>query len=79
MLLDIFLMQVFDKGDKVVLMALFPYLFWAKKCFTIKLEIKDSGIDINGIIWGLILALYLGSPDFMWNFNCKYGAAGFCY
>ena len=70
-------MQVFCKRYKVVLLALFPNLFWGKK-ITVKVEIKDAVININDIIWGCILILYLGSSYFRWKSNYKYGAAGFC-
>ena len=65
--------------DKVVPLDLFPYLLWAKNGFTVKVEIKDAVIDIDGIIWGCILVVCFGSPYLRWNFNYKYGAAGlFC-
>ena len=71
-------MQVFVKRDKFIPLDIFPNLFWAKKCFTIKFEIEDAVIDIDGIIWGCILVLYLGYTYFRCNFNYKYGDSGFC-
>ena len=53
--------------DKVVPLDLFPYLLWAKNGFTVKVEIKDAVIDIDGIILGCILVVYFGSPDLRWD------------
>ena len=36
------------------------------------------GWNKSGIIWGLILVLYIGSPDLGWNLNYKYGDMVFC-
>ena len=60
MLLEIFLVYFLGKRGKVVLMALFPNLF---------VEIEDTVIDVDGIIWGGMLFLYLGYPYFRWDFN----------
>ena len=43
------------KRDKVFLLALFPNIFSAKNCFTVKFKIKGVVMDINGIIRGCIL------------------------
>ena len=43
-------MRFLGKGDKVLLMALFPNMFWAKNYFNVKVKIKYAIIDIDGII-----------------------------
>ena len=60
MILELFLVQLFGKGDKAVPLALFYKSVLGGKLFTIKSEIKDAVIDTDGIICGHVPVFTLG-------------------